>query len=118
MKRKMILVLLAISSGLALICAAGLISEVQASTVNANSGMSYQPGAEDSVNTFTGKIVSQNGDRFILRDEANDVWYHLDDQQQAGKYFGKNVAVKGILDGRTDTIRVQNITEDKTSNSQ
>lgn len=65
------------------------------------------------VRTFTGKVLSQNGERFILRDEANDVWYHLDDQQQAGKFAGKNVLVTGVLDGRTDTIQVREITESK-----
>ena len=63
--------------------------------------------------TFTGKIVSQNGDRFILRDDANDVWYHLDDQAQAQKYLGKNVVVTGVLDGRSDMIRVRSIAEAK-----
>ncbi len=65
------------------------------------------------VKTFTGKVLSQNGERFILRDETNDVWYHLDDQQQAGKFAGKNVLVTGVLDGRTDTIQVREITEAK-----
>lgn len=65
------------------------------------------------VKTFTGKVLSQNGERFILRDEANDVWYHLDDQQQAGKFAGKNVLVTGVLDGRTDMIQVREITEAK-----
>jgi hypothetical protein len=65
------------------------------------------------VRTFAGKVLSQNGERFILRDEANDTWYHLDDQEQAGKFAGKNVLVTGVLDGRTDTIRVRQITEAK-----
>ena len=66
-----------------------------------------------TASTFTGKIVSQNGDRFILRDDANDVWYHLDDQAQAQKYLGKNVVVTGVLDGRSDMIRVRSIAEAK-----
>src|ERR1700720_542643 len=65
------------------------------------------------VRTFTGKVLSQNGERFILRDEANDVWYHLDDQQQARKFAGRNVLVTGVLDGRTDMIQVREITEVK-----
>jgi uncharacterized protein DUF5818 len=66
-----------------------------------------------AVTTYTGKIMSQNGVRFILRDDSTDLWYHLDDQEQASKYLGKAVQVTGILDGRTDTIRVRNITETK-----
>jgi hypothetical protein len=60
---------------------------------------------------FAGKIVSQNGVRFILRDEQDNVWYHLDDQQQAAKYLGKVVNVTGTLDGQTDMIHVRTITE-------
>jgi len=68
-----------------------------------------QPGDEPAASTFTGKIVSQNGDRFILRDDVNEVWYHLDDQAQAQKYLGKDVLVTGVLDGRSDMIHVRNI---------
>lgn len=69
-----------------------------------------------ALQTFTGKIMSQNGVRFILRDDSIDAWYHLDDQQEAGKFLGKNVQVIGILDGPTDTIRVRTIAENKTEN--
>ena len=72
-----------------------------------------QNQAESAATTFTGKIVSQNGDRFILRDDANEVWYHLDDQQQAAKFLGKTVTVKGVLDGRSDMIHVETIVEAK-----
>src|SRR5580700_7760008 len=61
--------------------------------------------------TFSGKIVSQNGVRFVLRDEDNNVWYHLDDQEKAGKLVGKDVLVTGKFDGLTGTIRVQSIVE-------
>jgi TonB family protein len=63
------------------------------------------------VQTFSGKIVSQNGVRFVLRDDDNNVWYHLDDQQQASKLFGKDVLVTGTFDGLTGTIRVASIVE-------
>ena len=71
-------------------------------------------GSDDKVTVigiFTGKILSQNGAQFILRDEANDTWYHLDDQQQAKKFLGKSVSVTGVLDQSTDTIRVRSIFE-------
>jgi hypothetical protein len=70
-------------------------------------------GDEPAAGTFAGKIVSQNGDRFILRDDVNEVWYHLDDQAQAQKYFGRDVVVTGVLDGRSDMIHVRNIVEAK-----
>jgi hypothetical protein len=66
---------------------------------------------QSTISTFKGKILSQNGERFILRDDVNETWYHLDDQQQAGQFLGKNVVVTGVLDQSTDTIRVRNIIE-------
>jgi hypothetical protein len=71
------------------------------------------PGDEPAAGTYAGKIVSQNGVRLILRDDVNEVWYHLDDQAQAQKYFGKDVVVTGVLDGRSDMIHVRNIVEAK-----
>ena len=67
--------------------------------------------AQTKTQAFYGKIVSQNGVRYILRDEDNNVWYHLDDQEKAGKLVGKDVLVSGTFDGLTGTIRVQNIVE-------
>jgi periplasmic protein TonB len=67
--------------------------------------------AQAKTQSFTGKIVSQNGVRFVLRDDDNNVWYHLDDQEKAGKFFGKDVLVSGTFDGLTGTIRVQSIVE-------
>jgi hypothetical protein len=69
---------------------------------------------QSAISTFQGKILSQNGERFILRDDVNETWYHLDDQQQAGKFLGKNVVVTGVLDQSTDTIRVRSIVEANT----
>ncbi|HTS12914.1 MAG TPA: DUF5818 domain-containing protein [Candidatus Limnocylindrales bacterium] len=72
------------------------------------------PPAKDDhkqAKTFDGTIASLNGELFILRDDANDTWYHLDDQAQAAKFQGKNVSITGTLDGPTDTIHVQTIRE-------
>ena len=60
---------------------------------------------------FGGKVVSQNDIRFVLKDYDNDIWYHIDDQQKAGSFLGKNVLITGIFDGLTGTIRVQSIVE-------
>jgi hypothetical protein len=62
---------------------------------------------------FVGKIVSLNGTRYILRDDANDTWYHPDDQKSAGKFRGKIVAITGTLDGRFDMIHIHSIQESK-----
>ena len=69
--------------------------------------------SDSQTQKFAGKIVSQNGVRFILRDDQNDVWYHIDDQQQAAKFLGKVVNITGTLDGRSDMIHVRTITEAK-----
>jgi hypothetical protein len=60
---------------------------------------------------YAGTIVSLNGERFILRDDDNELWYHLDDQQQASKFAGKKVLVEGQLDASTNVIHVQQIEE-------
>ena len=60
---------------------------------------------------FGGKVVSQNDIRFVLKDYDNDIWYHIDDQQKARSFLGKNVLITGIFDGLTGTIRLQNIVE-------
>lgn len=76
--------------------------------------VSAQPeNANDQPQKFVGTIVSMNGERFVLRDDVNDVWYHLDNQQEAGKYLGKKVEVTGTLDGRADEILVQSIQVEK-----
>jgi len=103
---------LLVFSGAALLIAGGLSNQLRAS-IAPPVFLHAQPGDEPAIGTFTGKIVSQNGDRFILRDEVNEVWYHLDDQAQAQKYFGKDVVVTGVLDGRSDMIHVRNIAEAK-----
>ena len=60
---------------------------------------------------FQGVIVSKNGEILVLRDDVNNTWYHLDDQEAAAKHLGKKVLVTGNLDTRTDMIRVQSIAE-------
>ena len=72
-----------------------------------------QSDAKDQPQKFEGTIVSKNGALFVLRDDVNNVWYHLDDQQKAEKFAGKKVRVIGILDGRVDEIRIQSIQEEK-----
>jgi Protein of unknown function (DUF5818) len=76
-----------------------------------------ETGNEATLRTFTGKIVSLNGALFILRDDADQVWYHLDDQSTARRFAGKNVNVKGKLDVATDVIHVQSIEAQPDSNA-
>jgi periplasmic protein TonB len=90
-----------------LLCGALLTCPTAQSEVSRDSLTQEQAKAQ----TFSGKIVSQNGVRFILRDDDNNVWYHLDDQEKAGKLVGKDVLITGKFDGLTGTIRVQSIVE-------
>ncbi len=90
-----------------LLCGALLTRHTPQSKVSEASTTQGQAKAQ----TFSGKIVSQNGVRFVLRDEDNNVWYHLDDQEKAGKLLGRDVLVTGKFDGLTGTIRVQSIVE-------
>jgi protein TonB len=90
-----------------LLCGALLTPHPTPSKVSQDSSTQQQAKAQ----TFNGKIVSQNGVRYVLRDDDNNVWYHLDDQEKAGKLFGKDVLVTGKFDGLTGTIRVQSIVE-------
>ena len=68
-------------------------------------------GQGPTVETFSGKIVSQNDVRLVLRDDDNNAWYHLDDQEKARQFFGKDVLITGTFDGLSGTIRVQTIVE-------
>jgi hypothetical protein len=61
------------------------------------------------VENFNGTIVLLNGRLYILRDDVNDTWYHLDDQQIPSKFLGKKVVVTGKLNPSVDMILVQRI---------
>jgi protein TonB len=89
------------------LCGALLTRHATQSKVSQDSLKQEQAKAQ----TFSGKIVSQNGVRYVLRDDDNNVWYHLDDQEKAGKFVGQDVLVTGKFDGLTGTIRVQSIVE-------
>lgn len=59
------------------------------------------------------RIMTDNHIRHLPVVENGEV-YHLDDQQQAGKFLRKNVVVTGVLDQSTDTIHVRSIVEANT----
>jgi Protein of unknown function (DUF5818) len=106
MKAKGLLIALSVSISWGTL---GISSPVGAGPLS--SATTVTPQNHPDEQTFKGKIVSQNGVRFILRDEQTDNWYHLDDQEKAGKFLGKTVLIKGTLDGASDTIRIKTISE-------
>lgn len=70
-----------------------------------------QSNDKTEVKTFSGTIW-MDGDKFVLRDEREKRWYHLDaDQKQIAKFEGKEVKVTGTLDPATSEIHVQRIEE-------
>ncbi|MGA7225135.1 MAG: DUF5818 domain-containing protein [Candidatus Acidiferrales bacterium] len=70
-----------------------------------------QSNDEAEVKTFKGTIW-MNGDRFVLRDEHEKRWYHLDaDQKLIAKFEGKEVKVTGTLNPANSEIHVQHIEE-------
>ncbi|MGA7851805.1 MAG: energy transducer TonB [Candidatus Acidiferrales bacterium] len=87
----------------------GFLLACPAGRLNISRSLWAQQGPK--VQTFSGKIVSQNDVRLVLRDDDNAVWYHLDDQQKAAQFFGKDVLITGTFDGLSGTIRVQSIVE-------
>ncbi len=58
---------------------------------------------------YSGTIVLLNGSLYVLRDDVNETWYHLDDQEMPAKFLGKKVVVTGKLDPAVDMIRVRDI---------
>jgi hypothetical protein len=78
-----------------------------------NSAQHENKDEQEEAKNFSGVIVSLNGALFVLRDDDNGTWYHLDDQKAAGKYQGKKVSITGTLDARSDMIHIRTIQEAK-----
>ncbi len=56
-----------------------------------------------------GFVVSMNGSPLVLRDDDNNTWYNLDDQDRVNRFSGMKVVVTGKLIKATDTIHVEAI---------
>ena len=67
-----------------------------------------QAGAPQQSQSFSGKIVSENG-QFMLKDAGMKASYKLDDQEKAKQFNGKQVMVTGTLDTASNTIHVTDI---------
>ncbi len=61
------------------------------------------PAAPADMQTFTGKIVEQDG-KLVLSDTENNKIYQLDDQDKAKEFVNKDVKVTGALDAETLVI--------------
>jgi uncharacterized protein YdeI (BOF family) len=67
-----------------------------------------QDTGQQAAQSFSGKVVKE-GDTYVLRDEANNKTYKLDNQEKAGENEGKTVKVNGTLDSTSETIHVSNL---------
>jgi hypothetical protein len=67
--------------------------------------------ANEGVDTqnYHGTIMLLNGSLYILRDDQNQTWYHLDDQEMPAKFLGKKVNVTGELEAGANMIHVRDI---------
>jgi Protein of unknown function (DUF5818) len=64
--------------------------------------------AADTQN-YNGTIMLLNGSLYILRDDQNQTWYHLDDQEMPAKFLGKKVNITGELEVGANMIHVRDI---------
>ena len=71
-----------------------------------------QPLQSNTVETFTGKIT-RHGNEYVLYDMPTNLVFKLDNQDEAKKYFGKDVSVVGQLLSPGSTIHVNKIVRAK-----
>lgn len=73
-------------------------------------GAQAQPAtpSQQQAQTFSGKITKSKGD-LVLKDEATNATYKLDNPDQVQQYVGKDVKVTGTLDPSSNTIHVSSI---------
>lgn len=63
-----------------------------------------QSKSDHPIRTFRGTII-RNGDKYVVSEDAGEIWYHVDDQQTVGKFDGQKVKVTGMLDSTKNLIR-------------
>jgi hypothetical protein len=72
------------------------------------SGNQASPDQAKTDVTITGKVVKSQGS-LVIKDDASNSTYKVDNEDQLKQYMGKNVKVTGTLDAQTKTIHVTNI---------
>lgn len=80
-----------------------------AQPVSATAGTARSANAPRPARIHIGVIVSMNGSPLVLRDDDDNTWYNLDDQDTAGQFSGMKVLVTGNLDRVTHMIHVEAI---------
>ncbi len=64
------------------------------------------PSQAETPDSFSGTVVKV-GNKFVLKTDT--ATYHLDDQEKAKQFEGKQVKVSGSLDKATRTIHISDI---------
>ena len=64
--------------------------------------------AAQDAKPYSGTLVKEKG-KLVLKDEATNMRYQLDDQEKAKPFEGKQVKVTGKLDMDANLIHVQSI---------
>ena len=70
------------------------------------------PENEEQLQIFMGTVIPMASGTLVLKDDAKDILYGLDNQALAQKFADKKVAVTGTLD-KMHTIHIKNIEEQK-----
>jgi len=90
--------------------AANVQAVSHSAVVSAQQDEPAEPAAQETAaQTFTGQIMNHDG-KYALHGEDGKT-YHLDNQDKAKEFDGKNVKVTGSLDEENMTIQVTEIEE-------
>ena len=73
---------------------------------------SQNPENQEQLQIFMGTVIPMASGMLVLKDDAKDIVYGLDNQALAQKFADKKVAVTGTLD-KMHTIHIKNIEEQK-----
>ena len=73
---------------------------------------SENPDNEEQLQMFMGTVIPMASGKLVLKDDAKDIVYGLDNQALAQKFADKKVAVTGTLD-KMHTIHIKDIEEQK-----
>jgi type II secretory pathway pseudopilin PulG len=74
----------------------------------AQAAQNDMPQQQQDSKPFSGTIVKEKG-KLVLKDDASNTSYQLDDQEKAKPFEGKQVKVTGKLDVQAKLIHVDNI---------
>ena len=73
---------------------------------------SQNPENQEQLQIFMGTVIPMASGMLVLKDDAKDILYGLDNQALAQKFADKKVAVTGTLD-KMHTIHIKDIEEQK-----